>query len=219
MNDQPEIAAERRVVKGKQVRTLRQKGLVPAILYGHHLESVSLQVDRDAMEEILRHGRAAALLRLKVGREKPQLVLIKQYQLHPSRHELLHVDFYGVSAREKVKTHVPLRYVGQAPVAESHDVAIVKALDQVSVECYPSDLPSHLDVELSRLEGMDSTLRLGDLSAGPNVTILGAQDEVVVSVAASSKEAIGPPAEEPEGVSEEKDEAAAEAAEELRPAA
>lgn len=219
MNDQPEITAERRVVRGKKVKTLREKGLVPATLYGHHLAPVSLQVDRSVMEEILRHGATAALFRLKVGRDKPLSVLIKQYQLHPTRHEVLHVDFYGVSAREKVKAHVPLRYIGQAPVAESHDVVIMRALDQVSVECYPADLPAHVDVDLSSLETMDSNIRLGDLSAGPAVTLLGLPEDVVVSVTATSKEEIGAPAEEPEGISEAQEEAAEEASEELRPAA
>lgn len=219
MNDQPEIAAERRVIRGKKVKTLREKGLVPATLYGHHLAPVSLQVDRGVMEEFLRHGQAAGLFRLKVGRDKPQSVLIKQYQRHPVRKELLHVDFYGVSLREKVKAHIPLRFVGQAPVAESHDVVIVRAVDQVDVECFPADLPTHLDVDLSGLESLDSIVHLRDLSAGPKVTILGPQDEVVVSVTASSKEEIGPPAEEPEGISEEQEESAEKASEELRPAA
>ena len=219
MNDQPEIAAERRVVRGKQVRALRRKGLVPATLYGHHLAPVSIQVDRVAMEELL-HGRAGAgLLRLKVGRERPVSVLVKQYQMHPTRHELLHVDFYGVSAKEKVRARVPLRFVGQAPVDSSHDVAVVRAMDEVTVECYPADLPSHVDVDLSRLEKLDSNIRLGDLSAGPKATILGQMDDVVVSVVPTAKEIMGPPAVEPEGISEEREEAAEEAAEELRPAA
>ncbi len=219
MNDQPEIVAERRVVRGKQVRALRRSGLVPATLYGRHMGSVSLQVNRDALEEILRNGGSSSLFRLKVGRDKPISVLIKQHQVHPTRRELLHVDFYGVSAREKLKARVPLRFVGEAPVAESHDVAIVRALDQVTVECYPSDLPAHVDVNLSSLESMDSNIRAGDLSAGPKVTIMDPPEEVVVSVAATSKEVMGAPAEEPEGISEAEEAAAEEVSKELRPAA
>lgn len=219
MNDQPVIAAERRVVRGKQVRALRQKGLVPATLYGHHLEPVSLQVERAGLEAILRNGGGSSLLRLKVGRERPLSVLIKQYQVHPVRQELLHVDFYGVSAGEKVKTRVPLRFVGQAPVAESHDVAVVRPLDQLTVECYPTDLPSHLEVDLSGLEELGSTIRVGDLVAGAGVTILDAAGEVVASAAATSKEIMGAPAEAPEGISEAQEEAAEDVTEEMRPAA
>ena len=219
MNQQPEVMAERRVVKGKQVRTLRQKGLIPATLYGHNVGPMSLQVERSVVEEILRRGESSSLLRLKVGRDKPISALIKQYQIHPTRGELLHVDFFGVSAREKLRANVPVRFVGQAPVAESHDVVIVRILDQLSVECYPSDLPTHVDVDLSRLESLDSSIRVGDLTAGPKVAILDQPGDVVVSVAATSKEVMGPPAEEPGRVTEATDEAAEEVSEELRPAA
>ncbi len=190
MNEQPEIVAERRLIKGKKVRILRQRGLIPATMYGHHLAPLSLQLERKPLEELLRRGQASALLRLKVGRERPVSVLIKQYQRHPTRDELLHVDFYGVSGREKIKAVVPLRFVGEPPAAEAHDVVIVKALDQVEVECYPADLPRAVEVDLTRLGDVHATVRVKDLDPGPKVTISDPPEEVVVSVAPTAREVI-----------------------------
>lgn len=214
VNEQVEVEAERRVVKGKQVRRLRQKGLIPATLYGHHLGSVSLQVQREAIEEILRRGRTSSLLRLRVGRERPATVLLKQMQFHPVRGELIHVDFYGVAAGEKLRAQVPLRFVGEAPVAETHDVAIVRPVEQVEVECYPADLPGAVEVNLSLLRETDSVLHVRDLDAGPRVSIMSPPEEVVASVAVAAKEVIATLEERAEEAAE-----AAEAGEETRRAA
>ncbi|MHB0868369.1 MAG: 50S ribosomal protein L25 [Chloroflexota bacterium] len=219
MNEQREVAAERRVIKGKQVRRLREQGLVPATLYGHNLAPVSLQVDRNVMQEILRYGETSALLRLRVGREKPMSVLIKQYQLHPTRHEVMHVDFFGVSASEKVKAHVPLRFVGEAPAASTHDVAIVRAMEQLQVECYPADLPRAIEVDLSGLGDLHSTIRVRQLSAGPNVSIVENGDEVVASVAPTAKEVIESLEAQAEEAAEEMAETAGGAVEEIERAA
>ncbi|MGE5618138.1 MAG: 50S ribosomal protein L25 [Sphingomonadaceae bacterium] len=219
MNEKREVAAERRVVKGKKVRRLRRQGLVPAVLYGHHLGSISLQVDRDVMSEILRRGETSSLLQLRIGREKPMQVLIKQFQMHPARHELLHVDFFGVSPREKVRVQVPLRFVGEAPVDETHDVAIVRQMEQVEVECYPADLPRAIEVDLSLLRDLHSTIRVQDLAAGPGVAIVDDGDEVVVSVTPTAKEVVETLEAQAKEAAEEMAETAGGAVEEIERAA
>ncbi len=190
MSDQMELKAEERSVTGKQVKRLRQQGLVPAVLYGHNVESVPVQVKRDELAQLLRRGGRAAIVELKMGRKRPISVAIKGMHIHPLSGELLHVDFYRVAAGEKLKMQVPLHFVGEAPVTKSHEVAIVRAVDQVEVECYPKDLPSFVSVDLNRLDDLGTSIRVSDLEPPANVTILSPSDEVIVSVAAARREAV-----------------------------
>lgn len=213
MNEQKELVAEQRSVVGKQVRQLRRRGLVPAVLYGHGEASVPLQVERGMLQQLVREGGIHSLVRLRVGREQPIQALAKQVQFHPTSGELLHVDFYRVAAREKLRTPVPLHFVGEAPAAETHDVAIVRAMDEVVVECYPSDLPSALEVDLSRLTEIGSTLRVADLVAPAGVEMVTPRDAVVASVVATSKEIVAEleeKAEEAERVAAKEEESAGE---------
>ena len=213
MNEQKEVVAEERSVIGKQVRQLRRKGLVPAVLYGHGEASIPLQVERGMLQQLVREGGLHSLVRLRVGRREPIQVLTKQVQFHPTSGELLHVDFYRVAAREKLKAPVPLHFVGDAPVEETHDVAIVRAMDEVTVECYPSDLPSALEVDLSRLTEIGSTVKVADIVAPNGVEIVTPRDAVVASVVATSREMVAEleeKAEEAERVAAKEEESAAE---------
>ena len=189
MSDQMELTAEERSVTGKQVKRLRQQGLVPAVLYGHNVESVPVQVKRDDLVQLIRMGGRTAIVHLKMGRKRPISVAIKGMHVDPLSGQLLHVDFYRVAAGEKLKMQVPLHFVGEAPVVKVHEVAIVRAVDQVEVECYPKDLPSFIPVDLTGLNDLGTSIRVSDLEPPPNVTILSPGDEMIVSVAAARREA------------------------------
>ncbi|MGI5837973.1 MAG: 50S ribosomal protein L25, partial [Chloroflexota bacterium] len=189
MNNTVELAAEWRTVHGKQAKRLRKKGLIPAVLYGHG-PSVSLQVNAEAVKDILRRRGRTTLLNLKMLGGETATAVIKQLQFDPVRGDLIHLDFMRVLQREKLKQKVPLRFVGEAPVAETHDVTIIKPLDAVTVETYPQDIPSAVEVDLARLTEPNSTVRVSDLEPGPRVRILDQPEEVVASVSISKREEI-----------------------------
>lgn len=189
MNNTAELAAEWRTVHGKQVRQLRRKGLVPAILYGHG-PSTPLQVDGEAVQQILRRKGPSVLLKLKIRGGETASAVIKQLQFDPVSGDLLHVDFLRAIAQEKLKTRVPLRFVGEPKVAETHDVAIVKRVEAVTVESYPEDLPAAVEADLGQLEEPHDTIRVADLDPGEGVRIVDQPDEVVAGVAVSTRETI-----------------------------
>ncbi len=194
MNHKQELAAQERSVTGKQVKRLRRDGLVPAVLYGNGVPSVPLQVERDALEQLLRHFGRATLLQLKLNGKRASTALIKQVQTSPTSGELLHVDFQRVGAREKLRTRVPLHFVGESPIANRGDVAIVRTMDEVQVECYPADLPAVVNVDLSHLVEPGSVIRVEDISAGSKVAILDQPDHVIASASAATRERVEVPA-------------------------
>lgn len=189
MKDQLELAAEERSIVGKKVKSLRRQGVVPAVVYGHDAKSVPVQVKRDELAQLIKHGGRTSVLKLKVGRHRAVSVTIKQLHTHPLSGDLLHADFYRVAANEKLKMRVPVLFSGEAPVMRMHEAALIKALTDLEVECLPADLPNHVVADLTRLADIGDALRIADLEPIDKVTFLGHPDDVVVSVAAAAKEA------------------------------
>lgn len=188
MDKRLELAAEKRAVTGKQVKQLRRQGLIPAVIHGHDVEPMALQVSRDSLAQLLKRGGRTAIVQLKVGRQQPVPVTLKEMQLDPMTGQLLHVDLYRVHEGEKLKMQVPLHFVGEAPVMKTHEAAVIRLLDHVQVECLPDDLPPMVEVDLSRLQEIGSAIRVSDLQVPPGVAILNGGDEVVVNVVAAAKE-------------------------------
>ena len=174
---------------GKKVKRLRQEGLVPAVVYGHSAESISIQMRREDLAQALRRGGRTAVMKMKVGREKPISVTIKQLHVHPTSGQILHADFYRIAAGEKLKMRVPLHFEGEAPVLKSHEAALVRAVTDIAVECLPGDLPTNVPVDLTVLIDLNHTLRVGDLAPIDKVVFLDSPSEVIVSVVATAREA------------------------------
>ena len=182
MSNQMELAVEERTVSGKQVKQLRKKGIVPANMFGHAQPSVPLQVDRQVLQRVLAHGGKNVILLLKVADRPGVPVLIKDVQRDVVSGAIDHVDFYMVNATEKLRTQIRLHFVNEATVASRADVLVQRPLNEVTVECLPADLPSAIQVDLSKLDEVDVVIRVGDLAVGPGVTILTDHNEIVAAV-------------------------------------
>jgi large subunit ribosomal protein L25 len=206
------LNARPRTVLGKKVKALRRQGVTPANIYGHNVESVAIEADTHDLTAIIRRAGRTALVQLTVtGERAPRSVLIRQYTRRATTDDLLHVDFFQVSMREKLTVDIPLTLSGNAPAVEQYDAIVVQALESVSVQCLPTDIPSHIDVDISSLVDTASTIFIRDLRAPAGVEIMTDGDVPVVSVSAKTAVAEEEAAEAAEA--EEAAEAAAEAAE------
>ena len=203
-----ELRATSRTVQGKKVKQLRTAGLIPAVMFGPDTPSNSIQVEQRELLKVLREAGSTALIDLYVDDEtKPKAVLAREIQRNPVTGHLLHVDFYQVRLTEKVKTTPRLEFVGESPMAKSGIGVLIHGMNEVEVECLPTDLISSITVDLSSLEGMDDNILISDLSVPPGVTILADPDDVVVSIVLSRMAA----AEEEEEIELEEMEIAEEA--------
>ncbi|MBA2450003.1 MAG: 50S ribosomal protein L25 [Chloroflexi bacterium] len=181
MADRIELKAEPRSVLGKQVRALRRQGIVPANLYGH-ADSTALQLPEKEMEHALARAGRTQLLQLALDGDAPTTVLIKDFQRHPTRKSLLHVDFYRVAMTERLKIDVPIRFVGEAPAVKQFDASVFQALSTLSAESLPGDLPEAIEVDVSVLEDLEAAIHVRDLVVPSGVTILTDPDELVVKL-------------------------------------
>jgi large subunit ribosomal protein L25 len=131
----------------------------------------------------LREAGSTALIDLYVeDGAKPNVVLARDIQRDTITGRLQHLDFYQVRLTEKVKTSPRLEVIGESPLVESGGAVLVQILNQVEVECLPTDLVDSIPVDISGLEKLEDSISIGDLPAPPGVTFLADPGDAVVSV-------------------------------------
>ena len=177
------LEAKSREIVGKKVKRLRNDGWIPAVLFGAKQASTPVQVEERELDRALGQAGSTALIDLQLDSERePHLVLVRDIQRDVLTSRLQHVDFYQVQLDQKVKTSPALNIVGKAPAVEAGGAILVQILNQVEVECLPTDLIDSIDVDVSSLETLDDSITIGDLHVPSGVTILADPGDIVVSV-------------------------------------
>ena len=177
------LEAQSRTLTGKKVKQLRAQHLIPAVVYGPDTPSKGIQVEERALKRALQQAGSTALIDLNVDdTDKPDVVLARDIQSDILTSRFLHVDFYQVRLTEKVRTSPPLEIVGESPLVKAGAAVLVQILNQVEVECLPTDLISSIPVDVSVLEHLDDSINVSDLVVPPGITILADPDDTVASV-------------------------------------
>ncbi len=207
-----ELKVSPREVLGKKVKRLRREGVIPANVYGHGLESVAIQVPKDDLVHLLHSAGRNEIVYLRLDGEEPRPVFLRQIQRNPVTDAILHVDFYQISLKEKVRMEVPLALVGTSPAEQTYGGTLLHSLDRISVEGLPTEIPSAIEVDVSGLEEIDATIYVRELSVPGEVTVLTDPEQVVAKIAPPQveKEVEEEVEEEVEGEVPEGEEAAAE---------
>jgi len=203
-----------RKAKG-DIKRMRKKGLLPAIIYGHGEDSVRVCIEQKEFKKLMEVlQKEAVTVNVKVEDTK-YLCVIKSIQHNPATDQVLHIDFQHIHEGEKIKAIVPIHIFGEAPGLKKGGI-LDQRLHEVTVRCLPTDIPSRIDVDVSALD-LGKTIHLYELTLANLNFELGKETPVVSvliprAVAAEVKPAEvleGEAAEEaPEG--EEPEEAKAE---------
>ena len=154
-----EITANARELKGTGAsRRLRHSGKTPGILYGGKNEAKSIELDsKDLSMQFKHEAFHASILSLNLD-GKSEKVLLRDFQLHPVRNNILHIDFQRVNENEKIHVKVPFHFINEdtAPGVKIGGGLISHILTEVDISCLPKDLPQYLEVDLGALEIGDS---------------------------------------------------------------
>src|SRR5215467_951170 len=183
------VKAEGRSDFGKNAsRRLRQKGMVPAIVYGGNGGNVSVAVDPKALQTVLRSeaGRNA-ILRLEIAGEGATSAIVKSWQVDPVREHFLHADFYRIAMDVALRVTVPIAVKGEARGVKTEGGILELVLRQIEIECLPGDIPERIEVEVSDL-GLNQGLRVSDLPITAKVKVLQNPDQVVIHVVSVKEE-------------------------------
>jgi len=177
------IEASKRDILGKKTRFLRRQGITPAHLFGHGLESLSLQCDTAKLQRIIARAGMTRLITLGIeGDKKTRSIFIKEIQRDAVSGELLHVDFYQVKKTEKVRVDVPIVLVGEAPAIKAKEGILTHTLTSLSIECLPDKLPPQIEVDLSPLTEIGQAIYVRDIALSPDITLHNDPDQIVVRI-------------------------------------
>jgi large subunit ribosomal protein L25 len=195
------LKANKRNVIGKQVGALRQAGKLPAVLYGHHVDSTPIVLDAHETALTLSRLTSSSLVTISLdGKEYPTLV--REKQRHPIKHHLLHLDFQALSLTEKTHVKVSIELTGTAPAVKTYNAILVTPLIELEVECLPQEIPERVVVDITGLAEIGDTIHVSDLKLPGEVEILTDPDEVIVSATAPKVEEVVEAAAEEEEAAE-----------------
>ena len=178
------LSATLRSESGKgAARALRRAGSVPAVIYGHKRQPMSLSVPTRELERLLERVSAeTTVVELSID-GKVSRTLIREIQKHPYKKQLVHVDFLELVAGEMITVNVPLVLVGVSVGVRSFGGILDQTMRELEVTVDPSAIPNHIDVDVSAL-GVGDSIHVSDLKLPAGVTVLDDPEASVVVVAA-----------------------------------
>jgi large subunit ribosomal protein L25 len=178
--DQLELTVQRRSIVGKQVRGLRREGSIPAVIYGHGVEPLPIQVAKNDLRGILTQASLSRLITLRVDDEEaPRVALVREVQRDVLTDDTLHVDFLQVQMAERLRTTIPLHLIGESPAVVQEGGMLLQGITEVEVECLPGDLIDAIEVDISSLSELEQELTVADLVAPANIEVLTYPQEMV----------------------------------------
>ncbi|WP_243039411.1 50S ribosomal protein L25/general stress protein Ctc [Dyella sedimenti] len=189
-----EIKAQSRKDEGKGAsRRLRHAGFVPAIVYGAGQAPQSIQIEHNTILLAAKHEWFfSSVLDLSID-GKVQKVLVRDWQKHPYKLQMLHMDFQRVDENAALRVNVPLHFLNQekSPAGKTSGVVISHNLTEVEISCLPKDLPEFIELDLADLKPGD-IIHLSQLKLPKGVEIvalhLGADHDTAVVTANTVKE-------------------------------
>ena len=194
------LSAQPRTLVGRKVRQLRREGLVPVTIYGKKLAPANLQVVERSFERVLQAAGFSQLVQVDVEGGSTHNVLIRAVQLHPVTHSFLHIDLYAVDLTEKQQVQVNIHSKGK-PTSLAQGLMVLQALDHVTVEALPTNIPSHIDVDITNLS-LENPITVANLPAIEGVEYVNSPEEsiftMVVTRAGEEEAAAAAASAEPE---------------------
>ncbi|MBI4085483.1 MAG: 50S ribosomal protein L25 [Candidatus Liptonbacteria bacterium] len=176
-----DLTVKEREKFGKGIVSLRREGFIPAELYGHGLKNIHLSVSRKDFEKVFGEAGESTVINLLIGEEK-RPALVHDIQKDFLTNEIIHIDFYQVRMDEKIKTHVPIEFTGDAPAVKEFGGVLNKTISEVEVEALPADLPRQFEVDVSGLKELNQSFYVGDLKVPAGVEILVDPKTVIATV-------------------------------------
>jgi len=164
-------------------RALRRAGSIPAVIYGHKRQPMSLSVLTRDLERLLERVSAeSTVVELSIDGTVSR-TLIREIQKHPFKKQLVHVDFQELVAGEMITVSIPLVIVGVSVGVRSFGGILDQTMRDLEVSVDPSNIPNHIDLDVSAL-GLGDSIHVRDIKLPAGVTVLTDSDASVLVIAA-----------------------------------
>jgi len=179
-----QLSATPRDGTGKgSARSLRAKGQIPAIIYGHGREPLALAIDTRELEKLLSKISAESTVIELAMDGKSARTLIREIQRHPFKRQILHVDFQELVAGEKVTVRIPIVLSGIPEGVRVDGGILDQVMRELEIEVDPANIPNHIEVDVNSLRIGDS-VHVRDMALPEGVELAGEADSTVCVVSA-----------------------------------
>ncbi len=196
------LKAQPRTLLGRKIKRLRKEGFLPANVFGKGVDSLAIQISYKEFHTAHQKAGETGIINLTIEGEKtPRPVLVSDIHSDPVTGQELHLDLRQVDLKQKITTTVPLEVIGESIAVKDLGGILVTMLDEIEVEALPTDLPDKIEVDITSLEEVGSTITAGDLKLSSNLELKTDPETALVSVQAA-KEEEEPEPEETEETSE-----------------
>lgn len=176
------LKATKREVLGKKVKSLRNEGLIPAVLYGRKSDPVSLTLNRKEFLHVNKIASEATLIDIQIPGSENIKALIRQIQRHPVSDEIIHVDLYQVDMTQEIETEIPFEFEGTSAAVEELEGNLITNKDSIKVKCLPNKLVSEIKVDISKLKTFEDLIHISDIIVPEGIVVLDDREEVVAQV-------------------------------------
>ncbi|GGI19982.1 MAG: 50S ribosomal protein L25/general stress protein Ctc [Oxalicibacterium faecigallinarum] len=168
-------------------RRQRNAGLTPGIVYGGEAAPVNISLDANALFYALKkEAFHSSILDLEVE-GKVEKVLLRDFQMHAYKQQVLHADFQRVDAKQKIHTKVPLHFINAeiSPAVKLSSAVISHVATELDISCLPADLPEFIEIDLANLEAGNS-IHLADIKLPKGVSAVqhGGEENPTIATAA-----------------------------------
>jgi large subunit ribosomal protein L25 len=180
MSQQLSISATQRSVVGHGIKALRRSGQVPGIVYGHNITPKAIQLDAQELATVLRRAKKNSLINLSID-GVTKMVLTREIQREPIKHDVRHIDFYEVSMSEKLFAEVRINPVGEPADIKSGMGVLLQEMNAVRIRCLPQDLIDQIEVNIANMK-VDDAVLVRDLKVPAGVEIMNDADDEVLRI-------------------------------------
>lgn len=181
------LSAKIRKDLGKKVNAVRAAGKIPAVIYGHKVENVNLELDYVEFEKALRAAGESTIIDVAIEGDGVRKALISEVQYEPVKGFISHVDLHEINMKEKINATVEIKFVGESRAVKEDGAVIIHNIHEVEVRCMPADLIHEIDVDVSALDKIDDAITIADLKVPAAIEILHHEPEDVVALVAMPK--------------------------------
>lgn len=193
------LTLEKREITGKKLKGLREKGMIPSVIYGGK-EPMLADSEYVATEKVLNGAGYHSPIDLDVDGKK-QLAIVKDVQLDPVSRKIINIEFQAISANEVVEATTPIVIVNfeASDASKLYHFALTQAMEEIDVKAKPADLPKELEVDASNLKEVDDKITLADIVLPSGVEFANKEldhEQVVASLYDPAAEAAAREAEE-----------------------
>lgn len=182
------ISARKREDFRKSAKTqLRHHGKIPAVVYGKDKQTTHIYCDLLEFTKTIRQVGRNGIIQLQVESEKPESVMLHEFQMNPLNGEFIHADFLIVNMTSQVEVEVIVNLVGEAKGVKEGGT-LQQPLFKVNVRCLPADIPDSINIDISNYD-IGDTITVGDIQSTGNYEIIDDVNMVIGSILPPKAEA------------------------------